>query len=185
MTDNNKMLEFAEAEVRRLRAELEKTPAFKRLKAAENLIAEYRGNPEVDVVVKTADHTTLVQTKTSRSSLMADARDMVASIVEPMVERHKTKTAMVEAAAEEYLMKKGRRATSGELLPVVQAKGIHVTGKTPSKTISSYLSTSKRFDNVPGFGGYGLIEWNGRRTAPQQPADAESGTPAGTTGLFN
>jgi hypothetical protein len=78
----------------------------------------------------------------------------------------KTKTAQVEAVAVEYLKQKGRRATSGELLVPILAKGIGVTGQMPSKTIASYLSTSKRFDNVAAFGGYGLVEWNGRRTAP-------------------
>jgi hypothetical protein len=103
-----------------------------------------------------------------------------------------TKTAQVEAAAEEYLTQKGRRATSGELLPAVVAKGIVVTGKTPSKTLASYLSTSKRFDNVPGFGGYGLVEWNGRRTAPVQAqahgldAGGPGTSPASaTSGLFS
>jgi len=73
----------------------------------------------------------------------------------------------------------------------VVAKGIVVTGKLPSKTLASYLSTSKRFDNVPGFGGYGLVEWNGRRTAPTttqadgEPGPEKSAGPATPNGLFN
>lgn len=172
---DDKMLEFAEAEVRRLRAELEKTAAYKRLKAAENLIAAYRGNPEVEVEAArlTAD------LKAKAASLSAQAEEALARAVEPITETHRTKTAQVEAAAAEYLTRKGRRATSGELLPVVQAKGIHVAGQIPSKTISSYLSTSKKFDNVPAFGGYGLVEWNGRRTAPTEPATATAENPPG------
>ena len=151
---NDNMLEIAEAEVKRLRAELEKTPAYKRLKAAENLIAAYRGNPEVESPAAP------VLERAKRLELAE--RIVEDTILKP----HRTKTAQVEAAAAEYLTQKGRRATSGEILPAVVAKGIQVTGKTPSKTLSSYLSTSKRFDNIPGFGGYGLVEWNGRRTAP-------------------
>lgn len=151
---NDQMLVLAEAEVKRLRAELEKTPAYKRLKAAEDLIATYRGNPEVEA-------------PSAKALERAKQMDVAERIVqEVIVEPHRTKTAQVEAAASEYLNHKGRRATSGELLPVVLAKGIVVPGKVPSKTLSSYLSNSKRFDNVPGFGGYGLVEWNGRRTAP-------------------
>jgi hypothetical protein len=174
------MLEFAEAEVRRLQAELEKTPAYKRLKAAEGLIATYRGNPEVE-------------SPQAAPAEKIKLSDRVERIVDDMiVQPHRTKTAQVEAAAAEYLTQKGRRATSGELLPSIVAKGIVVTGKTPSKTLSSYLSTSKRFDNIPGFGGYGLVEWNGRRTAPaaaQAEPEPEPGpdksAASATNSLFN
>jgi hypothetical protein len=169
----DKMLELAEAEVTRLRAELEKTAAFRRLKAAEDLIATYRGNPEVEPA-RTGNAAELSQS----------SKDAVARVVEPIIRAHKTKTAMVESAAVQFLTQKGRRATSGEILPAVTAKGIAIPGKMPSKTISSYLSTSKRFDNIPGFGGYGLVEWNGRRTAPQS-ADAETAPTENTNGLFN
>jgi outer membrane protein TolC len=152
------MLEFAEAEVERLQAELEKTPAYKRLMAAKDLIATYRGNPEV---AAPAAVPAAAPAKFTPAEFVTMAR---------------TKTAQVDGAAAEYLAQRGRRATSGELLPVVQAKGITITGKTPSKTLSSYLSNSKRFDNVPGFGGYGLVEWGGRRTAPSA-MPAQPGTP--------
>ncbi|AWL94117.1 hypothetical protein CIT37_19585 [Bradyrhizobium ottawaense] len=175
---DDKMIEFAEAEVARLRAELEKTPAYKRLKAAEALISAYRGNPEVQVAQ------TAAPAKPTEPALTAQTKDAVEQAIEPIVTAHRTKTAQVEAAAAEYLTQRGRRATSGELLPYVQSKGIHVPGKMPSKTISSYLSTSKKFDNVPGFGGYGLVEWNGRRTAPQAQGNSDEASPA-SNGLFN
>jgi hypothetical protein len=148
---DDRMLEFAEAEVKRLQAELEKTPAYKRLMAARELIAAYRGNPEVE----------------------ASPRESTAAIVErvvtPIIEQHKTKTAQVDAAVSVYLKQKGARATSGELLPIVTGAGIEITGKIPSKTLASYLSTSKKFDNA--YDGYGLVEWGGRRTAPPPPAN--------------
>jgi hypothetical protein len=169
---NNQMLEIAEAEVRRLRAELEKTPAYKRLKAAEELIATYRGNPEIDPPQKAS----IAEKANSEKAAAAQLDEMIGK-------PRQTKTAQVEAAAVEYLAHKGRRATSGEILPAVVSKGIDVPGKVPSKTLSSYLSNSKRFDNVPGFGGYGLVEWNGRRTAPPSTDAEQPAVPS--NGLFN
>jgi hypothetical protein len=148
------MLKVAEAEVKRLEAELEKTPAYKRLQAAKNLIAVYRGEPEV-----AAD---------SEAPPAKPAR-VRAVLTAPLPENEivpATKTAQVDAAAVEFLINKARRATSGEILPFVQAKGIEITGAVPAKTLASYLSRSKRFDNVQGFGGFGLVEWHGRRGPP-------------------
>src|ERR1700686_3411795 len=137
------MLRIAEAEVERLEAELKKTPAYKRPQAARNLIAVYRADPE---------------------NVMIGAPPAPAPSETEIVPA--TKTAQVDAAAIEFLTNKGRRATSGEILPFVQAKGIEITGAVPAKTLASYLSRSKRFDNVQGFGGFGLVEWNGRRCPP-------------------
>ena len=105
------------------------------------------------------------------SKAVPKVAEQIAELVGMSV-KHLTKTKQVETIAAAYLIQKGRRATSGEMLPVLLAKGITVPGKVPSKTVSSYMSTSKLFDNVPAYGGYGLVEWNGRRTAP-------SSTPAG------
>ncbi len=155
------MLKVAEAEVKRLEAELEKTPAYKRLQAAKNLIAVYRGDPEV-----IAD---------SEAAAAAKPARVRAVLTEPLENEivPATKTAQVDAAAVEFLVNKGRRATSGEILPFVQAKGIEITGAVPAKTLASYLSRSKRFDNVQGFGGFGLVEWHGRR-GPPAPASANN-----------
>lgn len=160
------MLKALEAEERKLMAELEQTPAFRRLKLAQTMIAEYRNNPAARPADTTQPATAQVPQMTRGEAL--------SRAMEPMIQAHRTKTAQVEAAAVEYLTQKGRRATSGEILPAVVSKGIAVTGKTPSKTISSYLSTSKRFDNHPALGGYGLVEWNGRRTAPTTSTQTET-----------
>ena len=157
------ILKHLEAEVLKLTAELEQTPAYRRLKLAQNMIAEYRGTSAADTTIIAP---AVVQ---HRVRVQAQVDELVA-----MVDKHKTKTKQVEEAAAEYLIQRGRRATSGELVPAVVNKGIVVTGKVPAKTLASYLSTSKRFDNVPGFGGYGLVEWGGRRTAP---ASAQPVTP--------
>jgi hypothetical protein len=157
MADDS-MLRFAEAEVSRLQEELEKTPAYKRLQAALALIAVYREDAGAPVRSETF--------AAREPAPSARTQGSYATGVTVVDSRSMTKTAQVEAAVTEYLVHKGRRATSGELLPVAIAKGIAITGKVPSKTMASYLSTSKRFDNVPGFGGYGLVEWNGRRGPP-------------------
>jgi hypothetical protein len=151
------LLRAAETEVLRLEEELKKTPAYKRLQAAKNLIAVYRADPEPEPTVTSA---TMPPISRYRAQLDDEVSPEESEIVPA------TKTALVDAAVAEYLTQRGRRATSGELLPVVQAKGINITGKVPAKTLSSFLSRSKRFDNVQGFGGFGLVEWNGRRTAP-------------------
>jgi len=59
-----------------------------------------------------------------------------------------------------------KKTPTGEIPPFVRAKDIEITGTVPAKTLASYLSRSKRFDNVQGFGGFGLVEWNGRRCPP-------------------
>jgi hypothetical protein len=177
------MLKAAEAEVVRLEEELKKTPAYKRLQAAKNLIAVYRADPE------TVTPAAATQQPTPRYRPRVPLNDEVPPEESEIVPA--TKTALVDAAVAEYLTRRGRRATSGELLPVVQAKGIVITGQVPAKTLSSFLSRSKRFDNVQGFGGFGLVEWNGRRTAPTvataDPQPGPDSSPASATkgGLFN
>jgi hypothetical protein len=175
------MLTALEAEERKLMAELEQTPAFRKLKLAQKMIAEYRASatPKKELPILPLP-----------AGLSATSQAALTRAVEPIVKAHQTKMARVEAAAAEYLEHRGRRATSGELLPAVLAKNIEITGKIPSKTLSSYLSNSKRFDNVPTFGGYGLREWNGRRTAPtiaqaEPPTPPDDSPASATKGFFN
>lgn len=178
---DDSMLKTAEAEVLRLQEELEKTPAYKRLQAALALIAVYREDASAPAV-SVATPSRHVRWRTAHE--VAHATLQQETVAPAAV--GSTKTARVEAAVTEYLLMKGRRATSGELLPIVTAKGITITGKVPSKTMASYLSTSKKFDNVPAFGGYGLVEWNKRRgpaaTAPENPTGASE---KASSGLFS
>src|ERR1700716_2121925 len=146
------MLKIAEAEVERLEAELKKTPAYKRLQAARNLSAVYRADPES--VLTEAPIAPVDQPGVQTAIAPAPSENEIVPA---------TKTARVDAAAIDFLKNKGRGATSGEILPFVRAKGIEITGTVPAKTLASYLSRSKRFDNVQGFGGFGLVEWNGWR----------------------
>src|SRR2546429_5676989 len=99
-------------------AELEQPPVSRRLKLAQTMIAEYRDNP----AARPAD---MIQPAQVSQVLRKEA---VERAIEPIVKAHQTKTAQVEAAAVEFLTQKGRRATSGEMLPAVVAKGIVVTG---------------------------------------------------------
>ncbi|MBB2821652.1 UNVERIFIED_ORG: hypothetical protein GGD51_005146 [Rhizobium esperanzae] len=80
--------------------------------------------------------------------------------------RQGSKAALVDEIVSKHLAQTGMRASSGELLPIVQDAGVTMTGKIPAKTLSAFLATSKRFNNLKGFG-YGLTEWG---ESPQKPS---------------
>ncbi|MBB2671530.1 UNVERIFIED_ORG: hypothetical protein GGE44_001081 [Rhizobium esperanzae] len=80
--------------------------------------------------------------------------------------RQGSKAALVDEIVSKHLAQTGMRASSGELLPIVQDAGVTMTGKIPAKTLSAFLATSKRFNNLKGFG-YGLAEWG---ESPQKPS---------------
>jgi len=97
------MLKIAEAEVERLDAELKKTPAYKRLQAARNLIAVYRADPES--VLTEAPIAPVDQPGVQTAIAPAPLENEIVPA---------TKTARVDAAAIEFLTDKGRRATSAK-----------------------------------------------------------------------
>jgi hypothetical protein len=76
-----------------------------------------------------------------------------------------SKAQRVDEVVGNHLRKIGVRASSGDLLPVVEAAGIQLGGETPSRTLASFLTNSKLFNNIKGFG-YGLAEW-GETLGPQ------------------
>ncbi|PDS78932.1 hypothetical protein [Rhizobium sp. L43] len=80
--------------------------------------------------------------------------------------RQGSKAALVDEIVSKHLAQTRVRASSGELLPIVQDAGVTMTGKIPAKTLSAFLATSKRFNNLKGFG-YGLTEWG---ESPQKPS---------------
>jgi hypothetical protein len=140
MSDTD-MLNAAEAEVQRLEAELEATPAYKKLQLAKQVVALYRSEAGIRINVKHVDPAALAFQRLHEMGNSA------------------TKTARIEAAAIKFLRAKKARATSGELLKAVEEAGIEITGKEPSKALSSYLSNSKALNNIRELGGYGLVEW--------------------------
>ena len=90
------MLKIAEAEVERLEAELKKTPAYKRLQAARNLIAVYRADPES--VLTEAPIAPVDQPGVQTAIAPAPSENEIVPA---------TKTARVDAAAIEFLTNKG------------------------------------------------------------------------------
>lgn len=138
----SEMLRAAEAEVARLEAELQATPAYQKLQLAKAVVSLYREAPSARFLEggKEVTPTRAVDRLYFQRSLT-------------------TKTAKIEAAAAEYLKSKGARAPASELLPAVERAGIDIGGKEPIKALSAYLSTSKVFNNQRELGGYGLAEW--------------------------
>ncbi|WP_342359904.1 hypothetical protein [Terrarubrum flagellatum] len=149
------MLRAAQAEVRKLEAELEASPVYKKLVLARQVVELYSSTP--------------------------DKNESLDSAVGRLIEQGKqaaevgTKTARIEQTAIEFLMKKRARATSGELMKAMEDAGIEIPGKEPSKSLSAYLSNSRLLNNRREAGGYGLAEW-GTAAGPPQGAN---------TGLFS
>ncbi|MVT68753.1 hypothetical protein GPL21_27040 [Bradyrhizobium pachyrhizi] len=138
MSDSD-MLKAAEAEVKRLEAEIAKSPLGQKLALARQVVALYRNETTVTFAG------------------VVQGMQGLARLVETVA--NTTKTARIEAAAVQHLKATGRRATSGELLPVVVDAGIEITGKEPAKALSAYLSGSSALNNIREKGGYGLAEW--------------------------
>jgi hypothetical protein len=82
--------------------------------------------------------------------------------------RAESQSATVVRIAEEFLSTARRRAPSAEIYSEIAGRGIVIPGQKPDSVVSSYLSSSPKFDNVRGQG-YGLSIWNSARP---QPADA-------------
>jgi hypothetical protein len=145
MADSD-MLRAAEAEVIRLEAELEATPAYQKLQLAKAVVSLYREVPTARF---------LEGGKEVRPARAVGRLYFPGPLT--------TKTAKIEAAAAEYLKSKGARAPASELLPAVEKAGIEIGGKEPIKALSAYLSSSRAFNNQRELGGYGLSEWGNSR----------------------
>ena len=140
MTDQ--LLKAAETEAAELRAELEKIPLYQRLKTVEKFISDYTSLRLVPVLP--------LQGNISKIAKYGRQGSVSANVIE---------------ATEAYLNIINRRAMSSEIYEAIKSK-VDVPGKTPTSTLSSYLSTSDLFDNVKGQG-YGLVAWQnaGTKTA--------------------
>jgi hypothetical protein len=73
--------------------------------------------------------------------------------------RSESKAATVVRIAEEFLSSARRRASSAEIYREIAERGTVIPGQKPDSVVSSYLSSSPKFDNVRGQG-YGLTAWN-------------------------
>jgi hypothetical protein len=154
-------LEAARAEERRLLAELEAIPAYKRLKAVRATLDAYTG----EFAVTGGSMTTNVAAAPSRKDGKDDL-DLAIPNRQPQ-----SKRALWLDSATNYLREKGTRATSGELVAALTSRGIDIGGKNTAWKLSSILSGSPLFDNVRGEG-YGLTEWPKRVTKPGTSAAA-------------
>lgn len=125
----------AKREMERLRGELSRNPVFQRLQAIQRLIEIYESAPEKEAITSKREQVTVATRPVATS-----------------------KTAIIEEAAVAFLKGLNRRATSGEILAHMQSVGIEIGGKKPLSTMASYLSNSKKLNNVPKRG-YGLEEW--------------------------
>ncbi|MBP1842066.1 hypothetical protein J2046_000310 [Rhizobium petrolearium] len=131
------IIEAAKKEEEALTKELEDLPVFQKLQQVRRLIALYEAIEEREPA-KSISHVRILPTTTSP--------------------RAGTKAAQVDEVVTKFLTERGTRASSGELLPVVQAAGIELSGQIPAKTLSAFLTNSTRFNNVKRHG-YGLTEW--------------------------
>ena len=83
--------------------------------------------------------------------------------------------------AEAFLTAKGARADSTEITEEVLCQGVPVGGVNKGKVVSSYLSSSDKFDNIRGQG-YGLRIWSQNQTHKEnEPSSGDAvGSDAGT-----
>jgi hypothetical protein len=127
-------LEAARAEERRLLAELEATPAYKRLEAIRATLSAYDDD---------------------------NLGSGVPNQIQPVdpVRQPKSKRAIWLHNVTNYLREKGARATSGELVKALASRGIDLGGDKAAWKLSSILSGANHLDNVRGEG-YGLKEWS-------------------------
>ncbi len=132
----SEILAMAYREREQLQAELRANPTWQKLQQVQKLIATYE----------------------ALEGASDNAKPLTVKPLSSPTARQGSKVAMVDEVVSKHLKKTGVRASSGDLLPIVQEAGIEMTGKIPAKSLSSLLTTSKRFNNLKGFG-YGLAEW--------------------------
>ncbi len=141
---DSEMLKTAEAEVKRLEAELAATTAYQKLQLAKQVVELYRGTRPLEVT--------------------RGPRDEYKGFGAKIIERSDlTKAMRIERAARKFLNARGRRATASEMLEIMRLDGIEITGAEPVKALSAYLSNSKILNNVREFGGYGLVDWGNNK----------------------
>jgi hypothetical protein len=161
----NDLLEMARREADRLRAELAQNEIFQKLQIVQRMIEGYEA----------------FESGVSRPKPLLVVRRA------PVAARPQSKLAQVEDLVLAHTMGTGKRATSGQLLAIMNEAGVMMGGKVPSKTLSSMLSNSTRLNNVQGYG-YGPKEWgdnpSGMPPIPDNkaPADLLSGASEITPG---
>lgn len=139
------IVEAARSEEQRLTAQLAQNPIYIKLQAVQNLLKAYQENPI------TTDKVLVVATENVRTTVPAQLQSMAARNV----------AAQVRAWVLPLLKERGNRVQSNELADMAIKAGIQIGGKSPTATMSSYLSNMPELNNVRGLG-YGLKEWTDR-----------------------
>jgi hypothetical protein len=161
------MLKAAEAEVQRLEAEIAKTSLGKKLELARMVVALYGQGEAPERRVQGVLAQIDPSQQGGRSSSQYGRGTTFLNGGNVLFPAAKTKTAQIELVCADYLRQHHKRASSGELAKIVLAAGIRLPGAMPSRTLASFLSNSKLFDNDRAEGGYGLKEWREKRLEPE------------------
>ena len=140
------MLEVAKEEAERLKLILSQNEDYQKLQHVQRVIDTYESFEDMKTSGLSPASKAPSQTLTFRTKPKA------------FLAAYGSKVAAVNKVVSEHFSKTGQRASSGELLPIVQAAGVKMSGAVPAKTLSSFLTNSKSFNNVKGLG-YGLVEW--------------------------
>ena len=86
----------------------------------------------------------------------------------PRVARQESMASQVIRISEEFLGRIERRARSTEIYSEMKQLGVEIDATNPAAVVSSYLSSSVKFDNVRGQG-YGLTAWSARHQTDEAP----------------
>jgi|SRR3954454_8313718 hypothetical protein len=141
------LLDLARQEAEELEARIAAMPLGRRLAAVRELIRVYS------------------EPARARATLDESSTNLLIDAI-----ARRTKTAEIIDAGVDFLRRRSSRATSTEIAEELVARGLTWGGDNSPQHLSSYLSTSDRFDNDRTKGGYGLIEWtkqNARREAAE------------------
>lgn len=154
----------------RILEQLHTDPLFQHLRKIEGLLAVYEArNSSVEAA---ADAT--AETQVTRHTPKERPPK------KPSFKRTETGMYQVQRAGEEYLRRKGSRASSSEIAQHLVEQGLIKPHPRQAATVSSYLSRDKEvFDNVAKPGqGYGLKEWSRPGPKAETPDSGQlSGAP--------
>lgn len=156
--EEDRMLSMARQEEAKLRSALSQNPDFVKLQQIQRLIAVYEtfdSNPSHESFANV----------TGTSAVSGNALHMNPAVGTAV--RRSEKLASAEEWTVNFFKEHGARMQSGEIYPIAESAGHAFGGETPSRSFASFLSNSKRFNNVRGLG-YGLAEW-GDGPGPKAP----------------
>ena len=159
------IVQTAKAEETKLIAELRSVPLFVKLQAIQALIAAYAVPDQAQTSLRITD--TVLKNFVPYGSM---SRDSVARLAR----RLNSKATAHAQAAQAFLIKRGSRAQTREIMDALEAEGIAFEDENAMNALASTLSRSPLFNNVRGKG-YGLAAWEEADEAP--PARQPSGLP--------